>query len=86
MNKVKEECEGITWGLMLELEKCFPKHEVMIALGVIYPQFRTRNIVKAEIIFYFHMNVLNPICYVPRKLGEDGKLVVALFFTHDLHL
>jgi hypothetical protein len=37
MDKVKEECEGIAWGLMSELEKCFLEHEVMNALGVIYP-------------------------------------------------
>ncbi len=36
INKVKEECEGAAWGLVLELEKQFPNHEVMIALGVIY--------------------------------------------------
>jgi hypothetical protein len=34
---VKEECEGVAWGLVLKLEKKFPEHEVMIALGVVYP-------------------------------------------------
>jgi hypothetical protein len=58
---VKEKCEGIAYGLMSKLEKCFPKREVMIALGVIYPQFWTRNIVEAKTIFYFHINVLKAI-------------------------
>jgi hypothetical protein len=30
------------------------------------------------------MNVFNATCCVPHKLGEDGKVVTALFFTHDL--
>jgi hypothetical protein len=39
INKVKDECEGAFQGFILKLEHCFPQHEVMIALGVIYPQF-----------------------------------------------
>ncbi len=30
MNKVKEECEGVVQGLILELEMRFPKQEIMI--------------------------------------------------------
>jgi hypothetical protein len=85
VNKVKEECEGVTWGLMSELEKCFPEHEVMIVLGVIYPQFWTRNIVKVETIFHSHMNALKAIFCVPHKLGENGRVRIrALLSTHDL--
>jgi hypothetical protein len=32
------------------------------------------------------MNVLKVICCVLRKLGESGKIVLALFFIHDLDL
>jgi hypothetical protein len=32
------------------------------------------------------MNVLNATCCVPHKLGENGKVVHVLFFTHDLDL
>jgi hypothetical protein len=71
---------------MSELEKHFPKHEVMIVLGVIYPQFWTKNFVEAKTIFYFQTNVLKATCCVPCKLGEDGKVVPTLFFTHDLDL
>ncbi len=85
MNKVKDECEGITWGLMSELEKCFPKHEVMIALGVIYPQFWTGNIVEVETTFRSHMNALKAIFCVPHKLGENGGVrLLALLSMHDL--
>jgi hypothetical protein len=37
VNKLKEECEGATRGLMFEWEKHFLGHEVMTILGVIYP-------------------------------------------------
>jgi hypothetical protein len=36
INNVKEECEGVAWGLVSELEKQFLNHEVMIVLGVFY--------------------------------------------------
>jgi hypothetical protein len=32
------------------------------------------------------MNVLKATCCVPRKLGENGKVVLTLFFIHDLDL
>jgi hypothetical protein len=34
---VKDECKGVAQGLVSKLEKQFPEHEMMIALGVIYP-------------------------------------------------
>ncbi len=39
INKVKDECKGVAHGLVFELEKQFPEHEVMTILGVIHPQF-----------------------------------------------
>jgi hypothetical protein len=38
---------------MFELEKCFPKHEVMIALGVIYPTFGPKTLLKHKLLFIF---------------------------------
>jgi hypothetical protein len=38
-NKMKEKCEGATWGLILEFEKQFLKHEIMIILRIVYPPF-----------------------------------------------
>jgi hypothetical protein len=35
---VKQQCEGATIGLIKKLEKHFPKHQVMMTLGVVYPQ------------------------------------------------
>ncbi len=36
INKVKDECEGATWGLIVELEHCFHHDELMKKFGVIY--------------------------------------------------
>ncbi len=37
--ELKDTCEGGTQHVVGELEQHFPKHDVMIALGVVYPQF-----------------------------------------------
>lgn len=34
---VKQQCEGATVGLIKELERCFPKHQIMMTSGVVYP-------------------------------------------------
>jgi hypothetical protein len=36
---VKDKCKGVAHGLVFELEKWFPYDDVMIVLGVVYPQF-----------------------------------------------
>lgn len=35
--KMKEECEGATWGLVSKLEKQFVEYKLITILGVIYP-------------------------------------------------
>jgi hypothetical protein len=40
---VKQQCEGATVGLIKELEKHFPKHQVMMTLGVVYPQIWSKT-------------------------------------------
>ncbi len=49
INKVKDECEGAAWGLIVELECCFPHDELMTAFGVIYPQLWATNPNKSKI-------------------------------------
>jgi hypothetical protein len=36
---VKDEFDGLAWHLVAELEQHFLKHEVMIALNIVYSQF-----------------------------------------------
>ncbi len=35
VSKMKDECEVVFWSLVSELEKWFPKHEMMTALGIV---------------------------------------------------
>jgi hypothetical protein len=37
--KVKLQCASITKNFIFELGNCFPFHELMDALGVVYPQY-----------------------------------------------
>jgi hypothetical protein len=40
---VKQQCEGAMVGLIKELGRHFPNHQVMTTLGVVYPQLWYRN-------------------------------------------
>lgn len=83
---MKEECEGVAWGLVLGLEKQFPNHEVMIALGVVYSQFWATNTIHAKSNFCFHLNVLKATLCVPSKVGQTRKTILALLSSHNLEL
>ncbi len=58
----------------------------MIVLDVVYPQFWDRNIIEAKTNFYFHMNVMKATFRVLCKVGESGKIVLALLLNHILNL
>lgn len=53
MRKMKDECQGVANGLIQELEKLFLEHEIMIVLGVIYPQYWVTNPKEVEDKFVF---------------------------------
>ena len=53
---VKKQCSDAASTLILDLQRRFPHHEVMNALGVIYPQFWTSP--DCDVIFPLRMNVL----------------------------
>jgi hypothetical protein len=63
-----------------------PKHEVMIVLGVVYPQLWATNTPEAENSFYSHLNVLKATFCVLRAVGQHGKTILALLLTHNLDL
>ncbi len=44
----KQQCEGAMVSLIKELEKHFPKHQVMMTLGVISPPLWSRNLKHAK--------------------------------------
>ncbi len=43
MANMNQQCEGAMVGLIKELERHFPKHQIMTTLGVVYPQLWSRN-------------------------------------------
>jgi len=50
-------------GFIKELEWHFPKHQVIIALGVVYPQFQARNLMDVKEEFHRQLNVLKATFY-----------------------
>lgn len=67
-------------------KKWFPKHEMMTALGIVYPQFWASSNLKAKASFYSHLNVLKAIFCVPRRIGLSANIIFALLDTHTLDL
>jgi hypothetical protein len=53
---MKQQCSEAIARLIIELEKCFPTHELFNIIGVIYPQYW--HALKAKIIFPDHMAIL----------------------------
>jgi hypothetical protein len=86
MNKVKEECEGATQGLILEFEVQFPKQEIMIALGVVYPLYWIIDPTTTKEIFFSHFNTLKVVFCSLRKIGGLDQNVPPLFSTHMFDL
>jgi len=66
---VKEECEGIAQGFIENLQCHFLPHGVMIAMGVVYPQFWATNGKEIEENFRNHLAILKAIFCVHRKMG-----------------
>jgi len=70
-------------GFIKELEWHFPKHQVIIALGVVYPQFQARNLMDVKEEFHRQLNVLKATFYAFWKVGEIGKVVCTLLSSHN---
>lgn len=78
INKVKDECEGAFRGFILKFERCFPQHEMMIALGVIYLQLWAANGLEVEENFHVPLNELKATFCLLRKVSENGKKFLPL--------
>jgi hypothetical protein len=50
-------------------ETWFPTHDVMDALGVVYPQYWLKSTCESR--FPTHMDVLKKFYYQPKKLGSS---------------
>ncbi len=85
VKKVKEECEGATQGLISKLEMRFLEQEIMITLGVVYPQYWVVDSTIVE-FFFFHLSTLKVAFCNPRKIGGLDEDVHPLLSTHMLDL
>jgi hypothetical protein len=59
---VKLQCASI-----VELDNCFPFHELMNALEVVYPCYWMGP--KPKISFWLHLNVIKDVYCVQKKCG-----------------
>jgi hypothetical protein len=64
---------------MSELEKCFPKHEVMIALGVIYLSFGPETLLRHKLLFIFTWMFWRPLVVCLASWVRMGKLYLHYF-------
>jgi hypothetical protein len=57
--KVKDELEGLAWHLVAKLEQHFLKHEVMIALDIVYSQFMGyKHTIYSHSPYFFEVHFL----------------------------
>jgi len=83
---VKEECKGITQGLLENLQCHFLPHEVMIAMGAVYPQFWATNGKEVEENFHNHLAILKATFCVHCKMGESGNIMPHLLSSQTFYL
>jgi hypothetical protein len=83
---VKEECKGRAQGLTKNLQCHFLPHEVMITMGVVYPQFWATNGKEVEENFHNHLVILKTTFCVHCKMGESGNIMLHLFSSQTLDL
>jgi hypothetical protein len=86
MNKVKEECEGTIQRVILELEIRFSKWEIVIALGVVYPQYWAIDSIATEETFFSHLSMFKMAFCNPHKIGGMDQDVPPLLLAHTLDL
>jgi hypothetical protein len=77
VQSTKQQCTHCaTDGLIKELERCFLAHDLMNAMGIIYPHYWEAP--NAETTFPGHLAVLKVKLCHPKPKGASGTLVVGL--------
>jgi hypothetical protein len=69
---VKQCCLNYAKSLIYELQHRFPNHELMLALGVIYPNFWVDHTFDDEDVFHQHLTITKATYYVACKIGKYG--------------
>jgi hypothetical protein len=67
---VKDQCIGVALELTKELARCFPAHDFMNVVGIIYPQYWEAS--NAEATFAKHLTILKVKFYHPKSKGPNG--------------
>jgi len=86
INKVKEECEGVVWGLIDELHRQFPTNKIMITLGVVYQQFWAINGDEVEENFHTYLAIKKATFCVLHKMGENENIMHVFLLNQALDL
>lgn len=79
---VKGQCTNAANALILYLRCRFPAHELLNALGVIYPQYW--RAAESESMFQMHLNTKNSVFRLPKQRTKDGRWVDAPLDGHIL--
>jgi hypothetical protein len=72
----KQQCTCATNGLIKELERRFPAHELMNAMGIIYPHYW--EVFDVETTFPSLLAILKAKFCHPKPIGASGTLVASL--------
>jgi hypothetical protein len=67
---VKKSCEDVAKSLVHELDGRFPNHDLMLALGVICPNFLVDHPNDAQDVFHQHSIVIKVPFFMPHKVGK----------------
>jgi hypothetical protein len=79
VNKVKEKSEGAIRRLISELEMWFPKQDIVIALGVVYPQYWVVDPTATEQTFFLTLTRWKWLFVTFIKLVDWTKMFLCCF-------
>ncbi len=80
------ECKESTKILIQELQGKFPNHELMLALGVIYPNFWASHPINVKNNFHQHMTIIKYTYYIFYTMGNDGMWMKSMLDGYVLDL
>lgn len=84
MDYVKMECKKSTKILVQELQGKFPNHELMLTLGVIYPNFWANRPINVKDNFHQHMTIIKYSYCIFCTMGNDGIKAMLDGYVLDL--
>ncbi len=80
------ECKESTKILVQELQGRIPNHELMLALGVIYPNFWANHPIIVKNNFHQHMIIIKYTYCIFCTMGNDGMWMKSMLDGYVLDL